>query len=159
MNQDIDKGKIILVAIAVVIVCSGIALGFMVGSGKLYQSKDDADFDPMMDGVDTDAVGVYQKISAEEIKEMIDERPFIPILDVRTKEERMVEWIDGSAHIPDFEIADRVESEFKYKDQIIFVHCQSGRRSAMVAKKMVDMGYTSVYDIGGIIDWPYETVK
>ena len=45
------------------------------------------------------------------------------------------------------------------KDQLIFVYCRSGRRSKEAAQKLVDMGYTKIYDIGGIIDWKGEIEK
>ena len=32
-------------------------------------------------------------------------------------------------------------------------------RSADAAHKLIALGYTKVYDFGGIIDWPYETEK
>ncbi len=44
------------------------------------------------------------------------------------------------------------------KDQLILVYCRSGRRSAIAAKCLTDMGYTNVKDFGGMIDWPYEVV-
>ena len=43
------------------------------------------------------------------------------------------------------------------KDAEILLYCRSGRRSADAAKKLRDMGFTNVFDFGGIIDWPYET--
>jgi len=43
-------------------------------------------------------------------------------------------------------------------DQIIYLYCQSGRRSALAADILQDMGYTAVYDLGGIIDWAGELV-
>jgi rhodanese-related sulfurtransferase len=41
----------------------------------------------------------------------------------------------------------------------ILIYCRSGNRSAQAAKKLIAMGYTKVYDFGGILDWPYEIVK
>ena len=35
----------------------------------------------------------------------------------------------------------------------------SGRRSEEAARKLVNLGYVSVYDFGGINDWTYGTVK
>ncbi|MFR1598726.1 MAG: rhodanese-like domain-containing protein [Coprobacillus cateniformis] len=39
------------------------------------------------------------------------------------------------------------------------VYCRSGNRSAKAAQKLVKLGYTHVYDFGGINDWPYEIEK
>ena len=37
------------------------------------------------------------------------------------------------------------------------VYCRSGNRSAQAAAKLIKMGYTNVYDFGGIKNWTYET--
>ena len=37
------------------------------------------------------------------------------------------------------------------------VYCRSGNRSAQAAEKLIKMGYTNVYDFGGIKNWTYET--
>ena len=41
-------------------------------------------------------------------------------------------------------------------DAEILVYCRSGNRSEQAANKLIDIGYTNVYDFGGIINWPYE---
>ncbi len=102
---------------------------------------------------------VYQKMTAEEAKAILEgNNPFI-LLDVRTEEEFLENRIEGAVLIPDYTLADRAASELPDQDALILVYCRSGRRSAAAAKKLVDMGYTNVYDFGGIIDWPYETVN
>lgn len=101
----------------------------------------------------------YRKISAEEAKNMMDgENPYI-LLDVRTDTEFTANRIDGAILIPDFEIADRAETELPDKNALILIYCRSGRRSAIVAYELLYMGYTNVYDFGGIIDWQYDTVS
>jgi len=45
------------------------------------------------------------------------------------------------------------------KDAKILIYCRSGNRSQQASQKLIDMGYSRVYDFGGIKDWPYETVK
>ena len=80
------------------------------------------------------------------------------LLDVRTDEEFREGHISGAILIPDYEIAVRAESEFPDKDVIILVYCRSGRRSALAAQALSDMGYSNIFDFGGIIDWPYEII-
>lgn len=100
---------------------------------------------------------VYQKISAVEAKAILDgDLPFI-LLDVRTEAEFLEKRIAGAILIPDDEIASRAEQELPEKDALILVYCRSGRRSAQAAAALASMGYTNVYDFGGILDWPYET--
>jgi rhodanese-related sulfurtransferase len=39
------------------------------------------------------------------------------------------------------------------------VYCRSGRRSELAAKELIQLGYTNVYDFGGILDWTGDVVK
>ena len=100
----------------------------------------------------------YRKITAEQAMNMMNDGDGWVLLDVRTEEEFAAQRIEGAVLIPDDEIAARVESEIADKDAIVLVYCRSGRRSENAARAMIDMGYTGVYDFGGIIDWPYDTV-
>ena len=103
------------------------------------------------------AAGEYRKITAEQAKAMMQDTDGWVLLDVRTQEEFEAQCIAGAILIPDDEIASRVADEIPDKDALILIYCRSGRRSANAAHEMADMGYTNVYDFGGIIDWPYDT--
>ena len=103
--------------------------------------------------------GVYTKISPKQAKEMMDKGdPFI-LVDVRTEGEFRESRISGSILIPNTEIKNRAQKELPDKNALIFVYCRSGARSSGAARELVSMGYTNVYDIGGIMDWPYGTVS
>jgi phage shock protein E len=97
----------------------------------------------------------YKKITAEEAKIIIDEEDVI-ILDVRTQAEYDEGHIENAILLPDTEIEDKAEMVLTDKDAKILVYCRSGNRSATSAQTLIEMGYTNVYDFGGIIDWPYE---
>ena len=99
----------------------------------------------------------YRKISAEEAFQMMQEENIYILLDVRTTEEFNERHIEGAVLIPDNEISDRAAEELPDKNILILVYCRSGRRSEAAARELADMGYTNVYDFGGIIDWPFET--
>ena len=96
-------------------------------------------------------------ITAEQAKQMMDTESGYIILDVRTQEEYDEAHIPGAIVIPNTEIEARAESELPDKDQMILVYCRSGRRSKLAAEILVELGYTNIYEFGGIIDWPYET--
>ena len=102
---------------------------------------------------------IYHKISAAEAKKMMDSGEEYLLLDVRTDTEFAESHIAGAVLIPDYEITARAESALPDKSALILVYCRSGRRSANVAHTLVGMGYTNVYNFGGIIDWPYGTVS
>ncbi len=110
---------------------------------------------------ETDAAqkGAHQLISAKEAKAMMDEETGYVLLDVRTEEEFAQKRIPGAVLIPDYELASRAEAELPDQAQRIYVYCRTGRRSAAAAKALVEMGYENVLDLGGIVDWPYETVS
>lgn len=101
----------------------------------------------------------YQKISAEEAKEMMQADKNYIILDVRTIDEYNEGHIEGATLLPDNELEEKAESTLPDKEATILVYCRSGRRSAEATKELIKMGYTNVYDFGGIIDWTYEVVK
>lgn len=101
----------------------------------------------------------YKQITPEEAKTMMDKQEDYILLDVRSQEEFDEGHIEGAIVIPDTEITDRAEAELTDKEATILVYCRSGRRSKLAAQALADLGYTSIYEFGGIIDWPYETVK
>ena len=101
----------------------------------------------------------YQKISAEQAKNMMNENDEYILLDVRTDEEFNEKRIADAILIPDYETTDRAETELANKDALILVYCRSGRRSAIAANELLELGYTNVFDFGGIIDWPYDTIS
>ena len=101
----------------------------------------------------------YRRISAAEAKQMMQNTEKYILLDVRTKEEYEIEHIEETLLIPDYEIGSRAAAELPDKNALILIYCRSGRRSANVAHELIKMGYTNVYDFGGIIDWQYETIR
>ena len=38
----------------------------------------------------------------------------------------------------------------------VLIYCRTGRRSADAVQKLESLGYTNLYDLGGILSWPYE---
>ena len=81
------------------------------------------------------------------------------IVDVRTQDEFDEGHISGAICIPNESIGDKQPAELPDLDQIILVYCRSGRRSKEASQKLADIGYTRVYEFGGIIDWTGEVVK
>ena len=80
------------------------------------------------------------------------------IIDVRNPQEFQQGHIPGAVLLPLDQLEDEVAYLIIAYDQIIYVYCQSGRRSALAAAILQEMGYTAVYDLGGIIDWSGEIV-
>lgn len=100
----------------------------------------------------------YQTISAAEAKKMMDEEKEVIILDVRTLEEYNAGHIEGAVLLPVTDIEKEAANVLPDKDATILVYCRSGNRSQTASQKLVDLGYTKVFDFGGIINWPYNVV-
>ena len=99
----------------------------------------------------------YRQITAEEAKAMMDEQKEAVILDVREQSEYDSGHIPGALLLPvgsiDEESASGVIPE---KDTVVLVYCRSGNRSKTASQRLADLGYTQVYEFGGIQSWPYE---
>jgi rhodanese-related sulfurtransferase len=96
-------------------------------------------------------------ITAEEGKTMMEEDPTIVLVDVRTQEEFIEEHIPGALLVPVDELESLAPEMMPDKEATYIIYCRSGNRSATAAQQLIDMGYKNIYDMGGIIDWPYET--
>jgi rhodanese-related sulfurtransferase len=103
---------------------------------------------------------VYRRITAKEAKDALDQDKdkVIKLLDVRTEEEHLAKRIAGSILAPVDDIEKLAPTLLPDKAQKILVYCRSGRRSRIAAEALLKMGYTNVYDFGGLNDWPYETI-
>lgn len=99
----------------------------------------------------------YKKITTDEAKAMMSDD--VVILDVRTEEEFAEGHIENAILIPDNEIANKAETILYDKKTVILVYCRTGRRSENASKELIKMGYTKVYDFGGIVDWTGYIVK
>lgn len=76
------------------------------------------------------------------------------VIDVRSVQEYRSGHLVGAQSIPvEDEELWLTRTEPLDRDRPTVVYCRSGRRSAIAAQQLVDMGFTKVYDLGGIEDW------
>ena len=132
-----------------VILITGVLAGVLTACGNRSENTETVQEEAMK--------GEYHKITAEEAKNRMDSDDTIIILDVKTQEEYEESHIPGAILIPNESIGTEKQEQLPDMDQEILVYCRSGNRSAQAAKKLVEAGYTQIYDFGGIMDWPYET--
>ena len=98
----------------------------------------------------------YRQISQEEAKEMMDTQNVI-ILDVREQSEFDAGHIPGAVLLPVGTItADTAAQMIPEKDSVVLVYCRSGNRSKTASQILAELGYTNVYEFGGINTWPPE---
>lgn len=127
------------------------AVAAMGGCSSGAQRADDA----QSGSQPTEAVSA---ITAEQARElMISDQDVV--LDVRTQEEFDASHIVNARLLPVDEItAETAAQVAPDKDRAVFVYCRTGIRSAEAAEKLADLGYAEIYDFGGILSWPYDTV-
>lgn len=101
----------------------------------------------------------YTQIGMEEAVAMMENEENYIILDVRTAEEFAEKHIPNAINIPNETIGSEELTELPDKNQLILVYCRSGNRSKQASEKLVALGYTNIYEFGGIIDWIGETVS
>ena len=101
----------------------------------------------------------YQQIAQEAAKEMMDTQEVV-ILDVREQHEYDSGHISGAVLLPVGTIAeDTAAAVIDELDTVVLVYCRSGNRSKTASQALVDLGYTNVYEFGGINSWPYDIEK
>ena len=98
----------------------------------------------------------YQQISQEKAKEMMDTQSIL-ILDVREPNEFDAGHIPGAVLLPVGTITkDTAAAAIPELDTVVLVYCRSGNRSKPASQALADLGYTNIYEFGGINTWPYE---
>lgn len=98
----------------------------------------------------------YRQISQEEAKEMMARDDGHVVVDVRRQDEYDAGHIPGAILIPNESIGCDSPEALPDYDQIILIYCRSGNRSKQAAEKLASMGYTNIFEFGGIIDWTGE---
>ena len=98
----------------------------------------------------------YQQITQEEAKDMMDAGDVI-VLDVREQSEFDAGHIPGAVLLPVGTITkDTAAAVIPELDAVVLVYCRSGNRSKTASKALVNLGYTNIYEFGGINTWPYD---
>ena len=99
------------------------------------------------------------KLSFEQAHDMLLSRKEINLLDVREEPEYLTGHAVDAMLLPVDEMTDEtVSAMIPEKDTPVMVYCRTGRRSAEAARKLEMLGYHEIYDLGGLIGWPYGLV-
>lgn len=94
------------------------------------------------------------EITPQKLKEWIDQKKNIKLIDVREKDEHERGTIPNALLIPRGLLELKIEDQIPQKDQEVVVYCAGGNRSALAAKTMADLGYKKVHSlIGGYTQW------
>jgi molybdopterin/thiamine biosynthesis adenylyltransferase/rhodanese-related sulfurtransferase len=122
----------------------GIEKPTSVGPLEVARDKTVADL-PVVDGI--------PQISVEALKQKLDAKEDVFVLDVREPHEYQIVNL-GAPLIPVGELPNRVGELAAQKDREIVVHCKTGGRSQKAALALKQAGFTNVSNLtGGITAW------
>ena len=94
-----------------------------------------------------DFSGAHALLSAEREK---------VLLDVREEPEYLTGHAADALLLPVDEITAESAAELiPSLDTPVLVYCRTGRRSAQAAQMLEDLGYSEIYDMGGLVGWPF----
>jgi rhodanese-related sulfurtransferase len=100
-----------------------------------------------------------ERIDAEDAKALLDDGEAV-IVDVREPAELMATGkVPGSINIPLAEFLARADPASPdhepalEPEKTIIVYCGSGKRSGIAGKKLLELGYREVFNLGGLKDW------
>ena len=96
-------------------------------------------------------------ITADAASRIINSPQTVVVLDVRNPDELSAGFIPGSICIPLAELKETNASAISHaKQDVVIVYCQGGGRSAQARELLEELGFTTVYDLGGIGNWTFE---
>jgi phage shock protein E len=101
----------------------------------------------------------WETITPAEVHARLEQGTGVNLVDVRTPAEYRTGHLPQSISLPLNTLASAAPARFKEKNEGIVVYCRSGARSELAAKILSELGYTRVYDMGGIVNWPYSLEK
>jgi len=105
-------------------------------------------------------IQIIENITPEEAYILIQENkdnPNFLILDVRTPEEFLGEYIENAVNLDYYSDTFRNDLDKLDKNKTYLIYCRSGRRSENALNIMKELDFGEVYNIlGGIIKWKSE---
>lgn len=95
--------------------------------------------------------GTYQNITPDELNTMLKDQDFV-FVNVHIPFEGNI--ADTDLSIPYNEIEQNLSQLPSDKNAKVVLYCRSGRMSAIAAEKLVDLGFTNIWNLdGGMIGW------
>ncbi len=124
-------------------------IGVLLASGCIQTENNTAQLETQ--------IQIIENITPEEAYISIQENknnPNFVILDVRTPEEFLSEYIENAVNLDYYSDTFRNDLDKLDKNKTYFIYCRSGRRSENALNIMKELDFREVYNIlGGIIKW------
>ncbi len=101
----------------------------------------------------------YAKVTPAEAKKMM-EAGSVVLLDVREREEFAEGHVAGAVNVPlsTLKTGERVKAAPDVNQKVL-VQCRSGVRAEKASRILIESGYKHVYNMYGILQWPYGLVR
>jgi rhodanese-related sulfurtransferase len=129
----------------IVIIAALFALTAAVGSGAADKTSDQ---------MVKEAKAAIKEVSVAEVKQMVDTKEKIILLDVRDKEEFETGYIPGAINISRGMLEFKVDMAIPDKNAKIIVYCGIDLRGPLATKTLNDLGYRNAVNIiGGLRVW------
>ena len=94
------------------------------------------------------------KLSPDEFESMLQNKPEVQLLDVRTQKEFQSGYINGAKNLNIYDAVFAGQIEKLDKSRPVLVYCAKGARSATAAEQLKRAGFPEVYDLaGGMEAW------
>ena len=100
----------------------------------------------------------FKDITHEELKKWIDDKKDFVLIDVLSKDSYEGRHLPGAKNsaVGEIDFLEKVKNLVANKESIVVVYCASFtcQLSPLAASRLVESGYTNVYDFrGGLADW------
>lgn len=101
-----------------------------------------------------DAKSRVKETTVDEIKQRLDGREKLMLVDVREESEYAKDHLPGAVHLGKGIIERDIEARVPDPQTELVLYCGGGFRSALAADNLQKMGYTNVISMdGGIREW------
>ena len=98
-----------------------------------------------------------RKLTPEEAKQLMADCRDLCLVDVQDQDEHAQFRIEGADNIPMGVLEKKAKRRLKDKTRPILVYGRRSKTAEKAAALLDSLGYTTVYDMGSIMDWPYGT--
>ncbi|MFZ5469910.1 MAG: molybdopterin-synthase adenylyltransferase MoeB [Myxococcota bacterium] len=89
-----------------------------------------------------------REVSVDEVKQWLDAKRPVKLVDVREGEEYGAGRLPGAVSVPRGFLEMRIEDKAR-RDEEVVLYCAGGTRSALAAKTLQELGYTHVFSMAG----------
>ena len=99
-----------------------------------------------------------KNLSPDEAWELMLNDNTAMLVDVRTNQDYKIGHIQESICIPLHDISNNPFSVCDRRDTPLILYCQKGYKSSLAAQALIDAGYSRIYTIPGIEQYPYNLI-